>query len=72
MDSHMIVLKIIGIAVIVLAVFFVVTFIIYFFNLDMKLAAGLQPVLTKLYDRGEQKRQQKSHETKENKGKAKG
>lgn len=55
----MLVLKIIGIVALILAIFFVVTFIIYFFNLDMKLAAALQPVLTRLYDRGVHKRQQK-------------
>lgn len=58
-NNNMIVLKILGIAVIVLIILFVLTFTIYFFNLDMKLAASLQPLLTKLYDRGERKRQQK-------------
>lgn len=46
----MIVLKILGIALIVLAAFFVLTFIIYFFNLDMKLMAALIKPLTKYYD----------------------
>lgn len=58
-NNNMIVLKILGITVIVLIILFVLTFTIYFFNLDMKLAASLQPLLTKLYDRGERKRQQK-------------
>lgn len=58
-NNNMIVLKILGIAVIVLIILFVLTFTIYFFNLDMRLAASLQPLLTKLYDRGERKRQQK-------------
>lgn len=30
--------------------FFVVTFIIYFFNLDMKAAAKITPLLEKFYD----------------------
>ena len=31
--------------------FFAVTFAIYFFNLDMKLTAALQPLFEKWYDR---------------------
>jgi len=31
--------------------FFVVTFIVYFFNLDMKATAMLEPILEKWYDR---------------------
>ena len=46
----MIVLKILGIVFSVLIVFFVVTFIIYFFNLDMKLMALLIKPMTKYYD----------------------
>jgi len=30
--------------------FFVVTFTVYFFNLDMKLTAALSPFIEKLYD----------------------
>ena len=30
---------------------FVVTFIVYIFNLDMKLTAALEPILLKHYDR---------------------
>ena len=31
--------------------FFVVTFIVYFFNLDMKLTSVMQTVLNKFYDK---------------------
>ena len=31
--------------------FFAVTFVIYFFNLDMKLTAVIEPILHKHYDR---------------------
>ena len=31
--------------------FFVVTFTVYFFNLDMKLTSMIEPLLLKLYDR---------------------
>ena len=47
----MIVLKIIGIAALVAVIFFVVTFIVYFFNLDMKLTAALEPLFLKHYDK---------------------
>ena len=46
----MILLKIIGIAALVAVIFFVVTFIVYFFNLDMKLTAALEPLFLKHYD----------------------
>ena len=32
-------------------VFFVVTFIVYFFNLDMKLTAAMEPFMQKHYDK---------------------
>ena len=31
--------------------FFIVTFIVYFFNLDMKLTAALEPTIRKLQER---------------------
>ncbi len=37
------------------AAFFVVTFTVYFFNLDMKATALLEPYLEKWYDRIERK-----------------
>ena len=47
----MIILKILGIAALVAVIFFVVTFTIYFFNLDMKLTAALEPLFLKHYDK---------------------
>ena len=35
----------------VVVAFFVVTFTVYFFNLDMKLTSALQPLLAKHYDK---------------------
>ena len=32
--------------------FVAVTFVVYFFNLDMKLTAAMEPILFKFYDRG--------------------
>ena len=46
----MIVLKILGIVFAVLVAFFVLTFVVYFFNLDMKLMAVLIKPMTKYYD----------------------
>ena len=42
--------------VIIAVAFFVVTFTVYFFNLDMKLMAAIQPWLLKLYDRRKRER----------------
>ena len=47
----MIILKILLIAVIVVVALFVLTFTLYFFNLDMKLTAMIEPLLIKHYDR---------------------
>ena len=47
----MIVLKILGIIAIIAVAFFVVTFTVYFFNLDMKLTAALEPIFLKHYDK---------------------
>ena len=44
------ILKILGIVVIVIAVLFVLSFLVYFFNLDMKLTAALEPLFLKHYD----------------------
>ena len=43
--------KIISTVLIVVAALFVVTFTVYFFNLDMKLTAAIEPLLLKHYDR---------------------
>ena len=47
----MIVLKILGIVAIVVAALFVLTFVVYFFNLDMKLTAAIEPLMLKHYDK---------------------
>lgn len=44
-------LKILMIVGIVLVAFFVLTFIVYIFNLDMKLTAKLEPLFAKHYDK---------------------
>ncbi len=44
-------LKIIAIIVAVFAALFGLTFIVYMFNLDMKLMAALEPVIDKVYDK---------------------
>ena len=35
----------------ILVSFIVVTFVVYFFNLDMKLTAAMEPILFKFYDK---------------------
>lgn len=52
----MIFLRILLILAIVVAAFFVLTFIVYFFNLDMKLMAAVEPMLDKIYDRRKRER----------------
>lgn len=47
----MIILKILDIAALIAVIFFVVTFTVYFFNLDMKLTAALEPLFLKHYDK---------------------
>lgn len=47
----MMIAKIVLGVVIVAAAFFVLTFIVYFFNLDMKAAAKIMPVISKHYDK---------------------
>ncbi len=44
-------LNILLIVLIVLAALFVLSFIVYFFNLDMKLTALIEPLLQKHYDK---------------------
>jgi flagellar basal body-associated protein FliL len=53
----MIALKILLIVLIVFAVLFILSLLIYFFNLDMKVATAVMPVLEKFYDRQEKKRE---------------
>lgn len=45
------VFRVIGIVLIVLASLFVLSFLVYFFNLDMKLTAALAPFFDKHYDK---------------------
>lgn len=47
----MIILKFLLGVVVVAVVFFVLTFIVYFFNLDMKAAAKIMPVISRHYDK---------------------
>lgn len=47
----MIVLRVIGIVAIVAVCLFVLSFLVYFFNLDMKLTAALAPLFDKHYDK---------------------
>ena len=35
----------------ILVSFIAVTFVVYFFNLDMKLSAAMEPILFKFYDK---------------------
>ncbi len=49
-------LKLILILPAIVAGFFVLTFSVYFFNLDMKLMAALEPVLDKIYDKRKRER----------------
>ena len=43
-------MKVLGILVAILVAFFVITFAIYWFNLDSKLVKALFPAMTKHYD----------------------
>ena len=52
----MVFLKILLIVVIVLVALFLLTFLMYFFNLDMKLLAKLEPTLAKIYDKRKRER----------------
>ena len=47
----MLFLKILGIAALVVLILFVLSFAVYFFNLDMKLTAALEPLFLKHYDK---------------------
>lgn len=44
-------LKILLIIAIVLVSLFVLTFVVYMFNLDMKMMAALEPMFEKIYDK---------------------
>ncbi len=55
----MIFLKILLIMAVVLAVLFVLSLLIYFFNLDMKAAALVMPLFERHYDRGDRKKKKR-------------
>ena len=61
----MLVLKIIGIIVLVLVVLFLLSLLIYFFNLDMKFASKLIKPLTAYYDWAKQRRDAKKEDSEE-------
>jgi len=44
-------LTVLGIIAIVIAAIFVLSLIVYFFNLDMKLLSKMEPILDKVYDK---------------------
>jgi phosphotransferase system glucose/maltose/N-acetylglucosamine-specific IIC component len=44
-------LHVLLIIAIIIICFFVLSFVVYFFNLDMKLTAALEPLFTKHYDK---------------------
>ncbi len=50
------VVKIVKIISIIAAVFFVISFTVYFFNLDMKLTAAIEPYLEKWHDKVKRER----------------
>ena len=55
----MILLKILLIALIVVVIFFAVTFLIYLLNLDMKAAAAMTPILKNFYKSQQKKREKR-------------
>lgn len=55
----MIVLKILFVLVCIFAALFLLSLIIYFFNLDMKLASKMLPIMNYIYDKGKEKRERK-------------
>lgn len=46
------------IVLIVLAALFLLTIVVYIFNLDMKIASKMQPMLNKIYDKREREARQ--------------
>lgn len=62
----MIFLKILLVTAIVFVILFVLSLVIYFFNLDMKAAALIMPLFEKHYDRVDRKKErQKAKEARE-------
>ena len=52
--------KVLLIILIVFVCLFLLSLVVYFFNLDMKAAAAMIPVMNKLYDRGKAKREKRA------------
>lgn len=53
-------IKVLLIILVVFVCLFLLSIVVYFFNLDMKLAAAMIPVMNKIYDRGKAKREKKA------------
>ena len=53
-------LKVLLIIVAVFIGLFLLSLVVYFFNLDMKLASVMIPVMNKIYDRGKAKREKRA------------
>ena len=51
LEGDYLMLKILGIIAIVLVCLWILSMIVYFFNLDMKLTSSIQPLLEKHYDK---------------------
>lgn len=56
----MIMVRILITVAIVLFVLFLLSLFIYFFNLDMKAASKMIPIMTKYYDRSKAKRERRA------------
>lgn len=52
--------KVLLIILIVFVCLFLLSLVVYFFNLDMKAAAAMIPVMNKIYDRGKAKREKRA------------
>ena len=48
--------KVLLIVVLVVLALFLLTFVVYFFNLDMKMMAAVEPMLDKVYDKRKRNR----------------
>lgn len=55
----MLAVKILLIMLAAAAALFLLSFVIYFFNLDMKFAAVMTPVMVKFYDRKKRKKKER-------------
>lgn len=56
-------IKVLVIILIVFAVLFLLSLVVYMCNLDMKLASAMIPVMEKIYDRGKTKREKRVEKT---------